>query len=72
MTSWFANLSIKTRLIAIFALVIAVIVVVGSTGIMGMKQSNQNLEKVVNALQKVPGVIDVERQTAANAQSASR
>jgi GTP pyrophosphokinase len=32
----------------------------------------KHLEKVVNALQKVPGVIDVERQTAANAQSASR
>jgi methyl-accepting chemotaxis protein len=48
MTTWFANLTIKTRLIAIFALVLAVIVLVGSTGIMGMKQTNQNLETVVN------------------------
>jgi len=48
MTSWFANLTIKTRLVAIFALVIAVIVVVGSTGIMGMKHTNQNLDTVVN------------------------
>jgi GTP pyrophosphokinase len=32
----------------------------------------KHLEKVVHALQKVPGVIDVERQTAATAQSASR
>ena len=32
----------------------------------------KHLEKVVHALQKVPGVIDVERQTAASVQSASR
>lgn len=32
----------------------------------------KHLEKVVHALQKVPGVIDVERQTAATAQPASR
>ena len=32
----------------------------------------KHLEKVVHALQKVPGVIDVERQTAVTAQPASR
>jgi len=48
MKTWFANLTIKTRLIAIFVLVITVIVVVGSSGILGMKQTNQSLETVVN------------------------
>jgi methyl-accepting chemotaxis protein len=48
MKSWLANLSIKTRLIAIFIQVIAVIVIVGSTGLLGMKQTNEGLETVVN------------------------
>jgi methyl-accepting chemotaxis protein len=48
MKKWFANLSIKTRLIAIFILVIAVIATVGSSGIIGMKHTNQGMETVVN------------------------
>jgi methyl-accepting chemotaxis protein len=48
MKKWSANLSIKTRLIAIFILVIAVIATVGSSGIIGMKHTNQGLETVVN------------------------
>ncbi len=48
MNTWFANLTIKTRLIAIFVLVMVVIAVVGSTGILGMKHTNLNLETVVN------------------------
>jgi methyl-accepting chemotaxis protein len=48
MKSWLANLSIKTRLIAIFIQVIAVIAIVGATGLLGMKQTNTGLETVVN------------------------
>ncbi|MBU1665384.1 MAG: HAMP domain-containing protein, partial [Gammaproteobacteria bacterium] len=48
MKTWLANLSIKTRLIAIFVQIILVIVIVGSTGLLGMKHANVGLENVVN------------------------
>ncbi len=48
MKTWLANLSIKTRLIAIFVQVILVIAIVGSTGILGMKHTKEGLETVVN------------------------
>jgi methyl-accepting chemotaxis protein len=48
MKTWLANLSIRTRLIAIFVQIFLVIVIVGATGILGMKDTNQGLETVVN------------------------
>ena len=48
MKSWLANLTIKTRLIAIFIMVLGVITVVGYTGMAGMKKTNTALETVVN------------------------
>ncbi|MDD5389463.1 MAG: methyl-accepting chemotaxis protein [Gallionellaceae bacterium] len=48
MKAWLRSLSIKWRLIAIFVQIILVIVIVGSTGILGMKHANEGLENVVN------------------------
>ncbi len=48
MKAWLANLSIQTRLIAIFMQIIVVIAAVGANGILGMKHTNQGLETVVN------------------------
>ncbi|MDP2833647.1 MAG: methyl-accepting chemotaxis protein [Pseudomonadota bacterium] len=48
MKTWLANLSIKTRLIAIFVQVILVIAIVGATGLLGMKHTKEGLETVVN------------------------
>ncbi|MEW6677368.1 MAG: methyl-accepting chemotaxis protein [Pseudomonadota bacterium] len=48
MKNWFKNLTIKTRLIGIFAMVFVVIALVGGVGLTGMKGTNEGLEKVVN------------------------
>ena len=42
------NLKIKTRLIAIFAMVFVVIAIVGAVGITGMNKTKEGLESVVN------------------------
>ena len=48
MKAWLCNRSIRWRLVAIFFQVLLVIVIVGASGLVGMKQTNEGLEKVVN------------------------